>query len=229
MHSIIRIIRDAVGARNTRFWTPRGDATNMFENRPNQSANPSPLIRTGRAQNMRMFCSWSAHGPFMAGRIRLTAGCCEKHQFSTCCYDFRNRAAWNPYKTSKNTRFFYWFTKNAARNRVRPGRGEPCLLSRFPHFPRCGLEPIQNYRKHSVFSAVHRKAYQKSSLAGTVEARLLSRFPYFPRLRPPETFKNTVFLHVLGKIGPTQDNIPSIPRITGLIRINVRHGCGRCR
>ena len=56
-----------------------------------------------------------------------------------------------------------------------------------------GLESIQNYRKHSVFSAVHRKAYQKSSSAGTVEACLLSRFPYFPRLRPQKTFNNTVF------------------------------------
>ena len=38
--------------------------------------------------------------------LRLTAGRPEKHQCSTCCHDFRNRAAWNPYKTSKNTWFF---------------------------------------------------------------------------------------------------------------------------
>ena len=84
------------------------------------------------------------------------------------------------------------------------GRGLPAKqVSTFSTFAP-GLESIQNYRKHSVFSAVHRKAYQKSSSAETVEACLLSRFPYFPRLRPPKTFKNTVFLHVLGKIGPTQ-------------------------
>ena len=74
--------------------------------------------------------------------LRLTAKRPEKRQCSTCCHDFRNRAAWNPYKTSKNTWFFYWFAKNAARNRVRPGRGEPCLLRRFPHFPR--LRPALN-------------------------------------------------------------------------------------
>ena len=159
-------------------------------NKSSKIANPSPLssecsLRSTRSErgggNLRLTREPKASGkprarlwaPGFKG-LRLTAGRPEKRQCSSCCHDFRNRAAWR-------------FAKNAARNRVAPG-----------------LEPIQNYRKHSVFSAVHRKAYQKSSSAGTVEACLLSKFPYLPRLRPPKTFKNTVFLHVLGKIGPTQ-------------------------
>ena len=56
--------------KSARFVTLRGDATKMLENRLNQSANPSPLIRAGPAQNV---CSWSAHGPFMVGGMGRTA------------------------------------------------------------------------------------------------------------------------------------------------------------
>ena len=45
--------------KSARFVTLRGDATKVLENRLNQSANPSPLIRAGPAQNV---CAWSAHG-----------------------------------------------------------------------------------------------------------------------------------------------------------------------
>ena len=153
--------------------------------------------------------------------LSLTATRPEKRQCSTCCHDFRNRVAWNPYKTSKNTRFFYWFAKNAARNRVRPGRGEPCLLSRFPHFPR--LRPC-NTLENTVF---HRKAYQTSSSAGTVEAKQVSIFSTFAPAKNLQ--KHSVFARSRQNWPDSGDNIPSIPRITGLIRINVRHGCGRCR
>ena len=44
---------------SARFVTLWGDATKILENRLNQSANPSPLIRAGPAQNV---CAWSAHG-----------------------------------------------------------------------------------------------------------------------------------------------------------------------